>query len=127
MLFPKQPIFDRRCRLEQRAGGITIGLALIMRHLVAGMKTMLSATNRAVSLPSYSAKEISYPARGKKRLVSHAAHIAVSVPKSALLSFVKTWRENFFVSMRNENFLAPRFSERSPGKILVRKYPKARL
>ena len=61
---------------------------------------MLSATNRAVSLPSYPAKGVSYPARRKKRLVRHVAHIAVSVPKSALLSFVKTWREKIFALAR---------------------------
>lgn len=36
----------------------------------------------------------------KKRLVGHAAHIAVSVPKSAPLSFVKTWREKIFALAR---------------------------
>lgn len=96
MLFPKQPIFDRRCRLEQRAGGITIGLALIMRHLVAGMKTMLSATNRAVSLPSYSAKEISYPARGKKTTrESCCSHCRLGSKIGSIVVRKNVARENF--------------------------------
>lgn len=32
--------------------------------------------------------------------MGHAAHIAVSVPKSAPLSFVKTWREKIFALAR---------------------------